>query len=258
MTKFVDVLKESFGVFADEPKFILPKLLIAVLYSVLIILTADLSLQILENPDPELFGGALVLLAATLALALLDIFVGSMYPFMVRDVKKNKPLSLAKAFSEAVAKAPVFMPSLVIVELGFLALTFVLSLPLAFMFVYDEAYVAVFSLFYLVVLVAVVFFFFLLYPIIAFEKVSVVSSLKRSIKASLGNRADVSKATLLSLVLSLFSFGLAFAIEFFPQNQDTVLFWLAFIIVRFLTAYAYSYLFVLTPVFYLDYVGGKK
>jgi len=43
MNKFRNTLKDSFEIFVQHPKFIIPKLVIALLYSIVILLTADIA-----------------------------------------------------------------------------------------------------------------------------------------------------------------------------------------------------------------------
>ncbi len=262
MGKFSATLRDSFEIFSREPKFILPKLVIAFLYSILILYTADLALDVLvfSNPDNmmPLLVTALILFGSTIVVSLADIFVGSMYPIMVEQVRKTKKLGLRKSFSDALAGAKATMPSIIVVELLFLALSFVISIPLSIFIVEESDYFVLFSMVYVGLLVAVVFFFYLIYPVVVFEKRRVVDSLKRSVQLSMDNAGEIVKATMVSFLLSGLSFVLAFAIEFFPASESSPLFWVAFVVVRFLTAYVYSYLFVLNPVFYFNYAGARK
>ncbi|MFH1391839.1 MAG: hypothetical protein ABIH20_06000 [Candidatus Diapherotrites archaeon] len=257
MSKFSITLKDSYNIFLQEPKFVFPKLIIALLNSVLILLAADLAIQVLVEPTTELLVTTIILLGATIIVSLADIFVGAMYPFMVEQVKDKKKLNLSKAFESTVKKARVIFPSIIAVEFGFLVLTFIVSLPLSFLIVSEDAYAIFFSGIYVVLLLGFVFLFYILYPLLAYEKVSVKDSIKRSIDFSMKNKNAVGKATILSSLLSLISFAIAFSIELFPLGSESYLFWIAFILVRFLTAYVYSYLFVLSPVFYLKYKAGK-
>ena len=258
MGKFYSTVNDSFKVFLENPKFIVPKLVMAVFYSVIILLTADLSMLVFEAPGEELLMPALILLVVTFAVGILDIFVGSMYPFMVSQVKKNQALHLRNAAKSAIEKAPLTLPSVLLVEVAFMVLLLIISLPLSFLILSDDAFFLLTMGVYAVVLVAIVFFFYLLYPVMVYEKQSIVGSLKRSIGLSMKNKSGIGKATVISLLLSLLSYALAFSIEIFPQGADEIFFWLAFIIVRVLTAYLYSYLFVLNPVFYLNYVKAAK
>ena len=259
MSKFVKTLGESFGFFSENPLFIVPKLVVAALYSILIVLTAGLVVDVFDavsSGSQELLFTALLFFGATILLSIVDIFVGSMYPLMVEQVKKGKKVGLRSAFFGALKNARVVLPSLVVVELGFVLLLGLVSAPLALLALSSDGFFVLFTVVYVVAVLAIVFLFYLLYPVVVFERLSIFSSLKRSVSLSLKNRGDVAKATLLSFVFSLVSFALAFAIEFFPQEEGTMLFWVAFIIVRFFTAYVYSYLYVLNPVFYFNYAGN--
>ena len=261
MTKFSETLKDSFEVFSANPKFIIPKLLIAILNIFLLIATADLTNQFVVAQEFDtltpLLANVTLIFVGTLIVTLIDLFVGSMYPFMVEQVKNKKSLDLRAAFSSAWKKIGVTMPTLIGIELAFILFAFIVSVPLAMLFVEEFDYFVLFSGVYLVLILIIVFFFYLIYPIVALEKNSAVASIRKSIAFSLKNKGDVAKATVISFLLSAISFGLAFLIEFFPASEESGFFWVAFVIVRFLTAYVYSYLFVLNPVFYLHYVKQK-
>ena len=262
MSKFNKTLKDSFEIFVKHPKFIIPKLVMALLYSVVILLTADIASSILVEPDPELLYPILInliiLLGGTMVLSLLDLFVGSMYPFMVSQVKEKKQLNLIDSFNKSWEKIGSTMPTLIFVEILFLVLIVLVSIPLGFAIASEAEYFLLFSIVYVIILLGMVFLFYLIYPIVTLEKLSIKESLKKSINLSMNNRGAVGKATVLSFILSGLSFGIAFLIEFFPGGEGSILFWLAFIIIRLLTAYVYSYLFVLNPVFYFNYAKVQK
>ncbi|PIN85844.1 MAG: hypothetical protein COV47_00035 [Candidatus Diapherotrites archaeon CG11_big_fil_rev_8_21_14_0_20_37_9] len=257
MSRFVDSIKSSLELFARHPKFIVPKLLIAGAYSVLLLYTADISLLALEDPSLFVLTDLALLFFSAVVMLIFDTVVSSMYPFMAVQAQKGN-VSLRKAFSEASSRFSVVLPSALAVEFGFLAITFIVSIPLGILYFVSEAvYIVAFSVVYAALLLSAVFFFYPLLPVASFEKISVKDSLKRSINLSLKNKWDVAKVTLLSAFLSLLSYALAFAIEFFPQEEGTLFFWAAFIIVRFATAYVYSYLYVLNPLFYFELVKKK-
>ena len=258
MSKFNNTLKDSFKIFVENPKFVIPKLVIAFLYSVIILATMNLSISAVQEPTMELLIYSIILLGVTIVISLADIFVGLMYPFLVKQVKKNQAIHLRNAARSALKKSFKSIPSVLAVEAGFVLIILLLALPLGFLIDSLDLYMVISSILYIAVLLAVVFLFYSLYPILVFEKESIIGSLKRSISVSLKNRKEVLKVTLLSFVLSLLSYVIAFSIEFFPGGNSSIWFWTAFIIVRVLTAYVYSYLFVLNPIFYLNYSGSKK
>ncbi|MEK6958184.1 MAG: hypothetical protein AABW99_04380 [archaeon] len=256
MPDFAATLRDSFGVFAAHPKLIVPKLIIAVLYSYLLLVTADLSLQAVQSPSAGLLVPLLLTLVAVLLVNFVDIGASAMYSFLVEDARKKRGVSLLRSLKACFPKAWAIVPSVVLVELAFIALTFILSVPASLLFVSESDYFIAYSIAYGLLLLAVVFFFYLLYPVLVFEKVSALGALKRSFSLSLENCAGVSKATLLSFFLSVASFAVAFLIELFPQGEGTIVFWVVFILVRLLTAYVYAYLYILNPVFYFNYVKG--
>ncbi len=256
MNKFVKTLASSIEIFSEHPKFIIPKLIIAVFYSITLLWTVDLTADAILAPSSEIIVSLLVLLAGTLIVGVLDIIASSMYPFMVEQTKKGK-ISIKKALDLSLKKSMEIIPSVLVVEFIFLGLAVVLFIPFFFLaYFFGDFFILIFYLIYAVFLFLVVFLFYSIYPVLAFEKNSLIGSLKRTIDLSMNNKRDVTKATGISFVISMLSFAIAFVIEFIPQQEGTIFFWLAFIIVRFLTAYVYSYLYVLNPVFYLEY--GKK
>src|SRR3989338_4070022 len=147
MSRFVLTLKESFGVFLQNPKFILPKLVIALLYSI-----------------PMLFT-----FAVTLVVHVLDIFVTSMYPAMVNDVKAGKEISFFGSAKFAFEKLKVTLPAILILELIFMAALVVIAVPLAFFIVTESGFSIIFTFFYLLFVVLFVFLFYQLYPVLVLE-----------------------------------------------------------------------------------------
>jgi len=258
MSKFSNTLNDSFKLFIENPKFVIPKLVIAFFYSLMILATIELSVSAIAEPTMDLLIVSIILLGAAIMVSLVDVFVGLMYPVLVKQVKSNQAIHLRNAAKTVLKNSFKCFPSIITVELGFVAVVFILSLPLVFFIDSLDLYMILSSILYVIILLVVVFLFYSLYPILIFENESIVGSLKRSINISLKNRKEVSKVTLFSFFLSLLSYGIAFSIEFFPGGNYSIWFWVAFIIVRVLTAYVYSYLFVLNPIFYLNYSGSKK
>ena len=77
---------------------------------------------------------------------------------------------------------------------------------------------------------------------------------------ALQNKGDISMATSLTFVISLLSFGLSFAVNFYSKSgfvEGSIIALLLFIGVRFATAMLYTYQYVLNPVFYLEYEKNK-
>ncbi|HLC92253.1 MAG TPA: hypothetical protein VJH23_00945 [archaeon] len=257
MSRFFETLQSSLRIFLENPKFILPKLLISFLYSITILLTASVAADVLADPALSLLPMLLALLLAVLAVGVLDIVVSAMYPFLVKDALARRKVSIFSSLKQVASNAGKILPPLLILEAGVLAAIFILSIPLSILIVSESDYSLIFTGIYVLLILAAVFFFYTLYPLVAFEKLGALESFRRSIAISLKNKRDVAKATILSLLLSVLSLAIAFAIEYFPQDEGTALFWFAFIIIRFLTAYVYTYMYVLNPVFYLNYAGKK-
>lgn len=258
MSRFAETLKSSLEIFLKHPRLIIPKLIVALLYSFTILATTGLLENAIADPSLSLLTQTVLLLGFVIAIGLVDIVASATYPFMVGDARSGKKVSVIGALARVFSRPRKILVPAIIVEMGLVLALFLLSLPLSFMIAAESDYTLAFTLVYAAVVLAVVFLFYSLYPVLAYEKgSSVVGSLKRTIEISIRNKPEVGKATAVSLLLSLLSIAIAFTIEFFPQNEGTPLFWLAFIIIRFLTAYVYSYLYVLNPVFYLEYAKGR-
>ncbi len=265
MGKFAATLKDSIEIFSANPVLIVPKLTVAALYSALILATTSLFTGPLE-PSVAMLVDLLLLLFSSIVVSLLDTFMSSMYPIMVRQVWAGEKVSLSSALKGAAAKAPQTIPPVIIIELCFLAIIALFWLVSSFIVPLGSAmdggaadpYQLAFSVFYLALAVAVVFLFYLIFPVAVYENVSVLEALRRSVSLSLCRKAEVAKATILSFAVSGLSFALAFLINLFPGEEGTMFFWSAFIIVRFLTAYIYTYLYILNPVFYLNYIEAAE
>lgn len=264
MGRFSETLKESTEIFSANPVLILPKLFVAILYSALILATTAIAAKPIE-PSVSMLVYLLLLLISTIAMSVLDTFFGSMYPVMVKQVREGKKVGLMHAFREALAGAGKTLPPVLAIELGFVLLlgifwlifSFIAPLPDYSAPLLSDPYGLAFSAFYLLIAVLVVFFFYLIFPVTVFEKTGFLASFRRSVQLSLEKKGEVAKATLLSVVLSGVSFGIAFMINAFPEDNN-LLFWSAFLVIRFLTAYVYTYVYVLNPVFYLNYVASSQ
>ncbi|HIH09614.1 MAG TPA: hypothetical protein HA254_02985 [Candidatus Diapherotrites archaeon] len=261
MTRFANTLKQSVELFSEHPKFIIPKLIIALLYSLLILDVAgalESALLLGSDATPSAIEGLFMLFFFTLALNILDILTSAMYPYLVKQLKSGShEIHLLEAAGDVWKRAFSIVLPLMIVEIGFVMVVMLVFVPVVLSLVIGLFPPILLVPLFAILAFAVVFLFYPLYPVLVYEKYPVFDSLKRSVNISLAKKSEVGKATLISSVLSLLSFAIAFSIQLFPQSDGTPLFWLAFIIIRFLTAYVYSYLYVLNPVFYLEHVGAK-
>ncbi len=274
MSKFLGTLKQSIGIFTAHPKLILPKLIVALLYGALILLSIGTALSTFSEPSQELLNSALLQLVISVVAIIIDIIVSAMYPFMVKDILAKKQPSIFRALAQVFSNAkkillPIFLVEFVAIAVFSILISLLVLVFLGgflenadtlsdFDFFTQGAIVPIALLVLLLLLVGgVVFLFYTLIPVVAYEKTTLLEGYRRAIQISLKNKSDAAKATLLSIALSFFSFAIAFAIEYFPQTEGTILFWAAFLMLRFLTAYVYSYLYILSPLFYLNYAAKK-
>src|SRR3989338_7610694 len=101
--KFVSTLRESFELFVNNPEFIVPKLIIAILYSINLILTADLLEKVLLGQSSyslSLLATSLFLLIFALVINIIDIVISAMYPFMVAQLQSGKKLNFFDALAD--------------------------------------------------------------------------------------------------------------------------------------------------------------
>ncbi|VVC00295.1 Uncharacterised protein [uncultured archaeon] len=260
MGKFFSAVRESIGLFSDNPKLVLPKLIVAFLYSFVFVLSAGFFLDVFQDPEGTSLLTGIFLLAVESLFMLVDLFVNIMFPFMVKQHRSGSGISLRGAFNEALKG---FLPAAIPVISIFVALAVaaVCWTSVFMVLLYDGSPLLggmnALLLFGPVALmiVAAVFAFYLVIPVSTIERKGFFGSLSRSLSISLSNWKDVSKATVFSFAVSGVSMLLALAINL-VSPEDGLVFWAAFIIVRFLTAYIFTYIYVLNPVFYFSYAAA--
>jgi hypothetical protein len=250
MSDFISSLKYSVKIFSSEPKLLIPKLVIAAIFTVIMVATVHYYVLAIENYDISVIPVLLMLFFVTLLANVLDILASAMYPYLVDDFRKNKKVSLMDAFKKAVKNSFKIVVPVAAIELAFIVITSVFAIVLMFILP-NKIFNIVSAAFYLLTVIAFVFVFYNIYSVIAFEKHSIVDSIRRTVRISIRNKAVISKATILTTFLSLISFALAYYLEVSNIGQD-IMFWVAFVIIRILTAYIYSYIYILNPVVYFQ------
>ena len=258
MSRFMITLRESLEVFSENPKLILPKLLVSFLYSIVFVLVAGLIVNLFKDPESASLVGTIALFALEVVFVLVDIFVNLMFPHMVKQHRDKKKVSLRKSFRYVLSNLSAALPVLLIylalivlslIWMGLFLILFYNGKPLEETLLSFAAPIIALAAF-------IAFFFYLIFPIATLEKPRLLDSLKRSARLSISNWHDVAKALILSTVLSLASLALAFAVNIVPPESSAV-FWAVFVVVRFLTAYINTYLYVLSPVFYFNYAKAS-
>jgi len=255
--KFFGFLKEAFEVLKRNPKLFVPKLVVAGVYGVSLVLGAiilrDFMPIVASINNSSLTSEQLLFLSRSASFMLfsffwlvfslaVDVFVNAMYPVLLRDFKAKKSISFKRAFHSAWKRSLVVFPAvlLALLPLAILLETafFLSSAPALFVFL-------------IVALVAALlygFAFYYIYPVLVLEKVSVFSGLKRSVSMSAANTPITLKASVIPFGVSLLNLYLAFDI-FNPLN------FFLFVTTRFFIAVLSTYNMVLNPVLYM---GVKK
>jgi hypothetical protein len=250
MSGFVSSLKYSLEIFSSEPKLIIPKLVIVGIFTIIMVATTHYYVLAIETNDIAIVLVLLILFLFTLLANVLDILVSAMYPYLVDDFKKNKKVSLIEALEKSMKIFFKIVVPVMAIELAFIVVTSIFAIVLMFILP-GEFFDLVSAAFYFLVVIVFVFVFYNIYSVIAFEKHSVVDSIKRTVSISIKNKSVISKATLLTTFLSLISFVLAYYLEV-SNISGEIMFWIAFVIIRVITAYVYSYIYILNPVIYFQ------
>jgi len=241
-----------------QPRLFLPKLVVAALFGMGMLLTARmvkdaLSIEALSRQELySLFSTAIFLLLYTLAAALVDIIVNAMYPVMVENYNEKKQVSLSKALLFAFSRAKTVIPADIAVLLLFALIVFPLNYLIVFfrssgnaLGFFVSALLLLFSVFVLVI------GFYWLYPVATLEKAGIMGTLKRTVFLSRKNLKRVSIASVFPFVVSLINIFLAFF-------YDNPAFLALFVLMRFFTAVVYTYHLVLSPTLYLGLVERER
>ena len=250
--KFFSFLKEAFSVLNRNPKLFVPKLIVSAVYGVSLVLGAIVLRDFTPLLD-SINGGSLtseqvVFLSNAAPFMLfcffwmvfslgLDIFVNAMYPVLLKDFREKKAVSFKRAVRGALNRSMTVFPGVLLVLLPLAVLMeatlFLSGAPAMFVFLA------------LVLIAALVygFAFYYIYPVLVLERVSVLGGLKRCFSLSSANAPLTLKASVVSLVVSLFNLYLAFDI-FNPLN------FFLFVAFRFFIAVLSTYNMVLQPVLY--------
>jgi len=259
--RFIGFLKDAFKLLLKEPKLFIPKILVAILYSIPMLLGAYVLLtnaqlidEVLKSPmiSQRQASGLLSLLIALLAIFFItlfafvvDILVNAMYPIIVDDFYKHKKISLWKAFASS------WRNFFRIVPIGFGILILVM-MPLSIAaahfgtiasnFFQLASAIAALSI---IAALAIAAIFYFLYPTIMLENRPVASCLRRNFALVKNNKATVAGASLIALATDILSLGLSFVSVFEPL----VLF--VFIGERLLVTILFTYNAILNQVIYL-------
>ena len=230
MAELFRILRESFQLLFREPKLFLPKLVSAVLSSLWLL---------------GLISGELNYLYAVVTLPLigfLGVFVSVMVAAMVKY--RGEDRLLLKGLAETSSKwKPVFAASIF-----FLVSGFIVSLPLSiglYFYYFTKSVVPLVAggATTLIVVLALSFFSYFV-PITLYEEKSFLSGLKSSALTSTENVGDIA-------ALTLFSFAML-GVATFTGSTLEVLGAVGFLIGRLVSSVVGTYLFVVSPKYYLE------
>ncbi len=258
MGKFISAVKDSLEVFSGNPKLVLPKLLVSLFYSFAIVFGVKFIVDFVSEPDASMVASGLFVLGLEFVSLLLDTIVNLMFPILVRQQREGGKISFMQALGEIRGKFLRTVAPIAIVLVGITALATawagIYLIVLGGSIDPSTPDFLAFAAPLMALAVAVAFLFYAIFPVSALESGPVGESLSRTVKFTFSNLVDVAKAISLSLLLSALSFAIAISMNFVSEGQS-LLFWAAFLIVRFVTAYIATYTYVLNPVFYFHYAG---
>lgn len=259
-SKWVETLSRSWDIVVQHPKVLLPKLVVAALYGLLLIWTAQ-SLTIFTAPqttiDPlqlqQLARFSVLSLGLSLIALVVDILVNAMYPVIVNQINSKKNVSLGKAFGESLEHASRIIP----LNISVIIIFSLILTPFMILIIFSKLIAGPNELLATAIgfagmgviglLVFVAFYFS--NTIVVIEKRGVIQSMGKSIELGKKYFKDVTGLSIISLLLALISMYLAFAIGGLGAG---VVYGIAFIALRLVTVVLYTYQYVLSPVLYFQ------
>jgi len=251
------VLRESLVLVRKQPKVFIPKLVTTAFYSFYTIWAASLTLRVyalsrvgaVEELSP-LLQETMLLFVFIIFLYFMDLVSYSMYPRIVSDYLKKKPVSLTAALASAMSVWKV------ILSLGALIFLFLLTVMAVAVFVQVMSLtlstplliwlLAPFVILSILIFSVLVFF---VIPIAVVEKKSLISSFVKSFSLGLKYKGDLLKVNLFFLAMAL----VTLAIGILSESTGLVAFvsLAAFVGVRLIQAVVYTYMSVVNPYFYM-------
>jgi len=250
-----DAFWGALNLLGAQPKLFVPKIIIAILYGVMTLISAYLVAEaILIQANPAILQSAdyvsylmiftLAFLVFSIFIYFLDVFFSGLYPILVKDAKKGK-VSFLSAFSQLKGKyVKLFISGIVIFVL--LAITSIIDsvFLIAFGFGVESVLVS------FVLAFVLIFLLYFLFPIVAFEQKSVHGTIRETFYSAFRNKSVV-------LIFSVVPFSITaikFAIAYFSTSVEM---FLVFWILVLLTGIIYSIHAVVNQILYEGVVEGK-
>ena len=248
---------DAFSLVVRHPKLLVPKLLVALLYGFVMLESARLSVALAPSAfgvDPlsqaealALLGPVLLLSLGSIFVLLLDVWISSWYPELVSQFHLSKRVSFRLAIQASAKRFWVSVPLLA----GFdLVVSIILAIISTLVLLVSPALFGVTLVGSLIALLVIYVFTYPLLSVSVLEKGSYWQSLSRSFALSRKNWVSFSPAALLSFLVSLLNFGLAFLVG---NPALLLLFWG----VRFFLAVIVTYTTVVNPSAYLAVIGSS-
>jgi hypothetical protein len=264
----LEVFRRSLLFLKDEPKIFVPRIFTTSLYTIFLLYSAKLSLELTRAINREMvaartlgvppdIGRVLDQFAGTLLSYLIfflfvygvDILTYGMYVRIVVDYKK-RPILLLKALREALGRMRTLFP------LGIAILVFSFFF-LARYGIVGSAYLStghwIFALLVFAVLLAALVSFALLFffaiPVAMIKKSGVMDTLKASLGLGLRHKGPVLKTNFLFVGLILLTLLVAMYSEF--RGAIGIAAVTAFVLGRLFQAIVYTYISVVNPAVYL-------
>jgi len=243
-------IKASIFLLIKNPKLFLPKLIVAVLYGVGILLSVNLvnrAVGFTQIPREQLvfdelqsfLVSALLLFVLTVLTYFVDLFFSGLYPFLVEQSKNGK-VSFFKAFVQTKPKLYALFVSGILVWLLLMLVSFIEAGIILFFNLSWEGAVISF-----VITFAFIFLFYFLFPIIVFKKENLGEIFKKTFISSFSNKKTVFIYSLISFSVSIIKYSVAF---YSSSPQMLVLFWGLVL----LTAIVYSIHAVVNQLLYVS------
>lgn len=259
--RFFEFLRDAFKLMFAEPKLFIPKILVAVFYSIpmligtyAIVANAGFLDNILKGARPNaeemqaIFSLMLITLAVLFMMIVsffLDIIVNAMYPLLVDDFYRKRKISLAKAFKSSLRNffriVPIGLGVFALVAIPLVIAGTQLTLSTSNFFQFATVILAL-SIAGALLITAI---FYFLYPAIMLEPAPVTSCIRHNLALVRKNKGTVSGASIISVASSMLSLGLAAVSVFEP------LFILAFFAERLVVTVLSTYNSILNQVIYL-------
>ncbi|MDD5148437.1 MAG: hypothetical protein PHH08_03145 [Candidatus ainarchaeum sp.] len=245
------IFKDSLVLLGKQPKLFAPKIIVAFLYGIIMLVMAQFTLFFLAEFSSGALSDPVAIIVFDLALMLgafivffIDVFTNAMYPEIIRDFFDKKPISFGSAALSIKDKIIKIFLSIIFIEF---LLTAPFSLILAgLLLTNNRVLVYLFIILFLVVYLALAAIFYFAYPVLVLGENFFLKFFSESFRLSSKKMPKILVFSFVPFFISIISFVLAFL------ARDPA-FLLLFIVMRFLMALLQTYHMVLNPSIFLKY-----